>query len=66
MKALSQALAIFGIVFLLGMVVHKGHADISVLAEKHSGQQFWVALGNYFIGNLAGGGGAMPGASSDR
>ena len=53
---LSQGLAILAMAFLLGMVVHKGHADISVLAQNHSGGEFWVELGRYFIRNLAGGG----------
>ena len=44
---------------VLGMIAHKGHNDISALAEKHSGKQFWVALARYFIGNLSGGG-KMP------
>jgi hypothetical protein len=61
---LSQGLAILAMGFLLGMVVHKGHADISILAEQHSGQQFWVELGRYFIGNLAGGG--APGDTKGR
>ena len=66
MKTISQGLAIFAFAFLLGMVAHKGHADISVLAEKYSGRQFWVALGSYFIRNLAGGGGFGPDAPADR
>ena len=53
---LSQGLAICTIAFLLGMVAHKGHADISGLAAKHSGSEFWVELGRYVIRNLAGGG----------
>ena len=40
---------------LLSMILHKGITDVSVIAEKHSGRQFWVTLGKYFIGNLAGG-----------
>ena len=56
LKTLSQALAILCMAFLLGVVVHKGHADISVLAERHSGEQFWVELARYFLGNLGGGG----------
>ena len=55
MSRLSQGLAILVMGVLLGMVVHKGHADVSMLAKQHSGQQFWVELGRYFIGNLAGG-----------
>jgi len=56
LKTLSQAVAILWVALLLGMVAHKGHADISVLAEKHSGGEFWTELARYFIGNLAGGG----------
>ena len=55
-RRLSQALAIFAMAFLLGMIAHKGHSDISVMAQKHSGSEFWVELGRYFIRNLAGGG----------
>jgi hypothetical protein len=50
-----RKLGIFGLILLLSMVLHKGITDVSVIAEKHSGRQFWVALGKYFIGNLAGG-----------
>jgi hypothetical protein len=66
LKTLSQALAILGMAFLLGMVVHKGHADISVLAQKHSGERFWVELARYFIGNLGGSGRSAPDTPSDR
>lgn len=55
-RKLSQGLAIFAMAFLVGMVAHKGHADISRLAQKHSGSEFWVELGRYVIRNLAGGG----------
>jgi len=50
-----RKLGILGLILLLSMVLHKGITDVSVIAEKHSGRQFWVALGKYFIGNLAGG-----------
>ncbi len=56
MGKLSQGLAIFAMAFLVGMVAHKSHADISGLASKHSGSEFWVELGRYVIRNLAGGG----------
>ena len=58
MKLLSQALGIVALAFLLGMVVHKGGGDISRLAQKHSGTEFWVELARYCIRNLAGGGGS--------
>jgi hypothetical protein len=51
---------------ILGMVAHKGHADISVLAQKHSGKEFWVELARYFIGNLGGGGKPAAGTPSER
>lgn len=54
-QGVLQKLAIFAGILLLSMILHKGVTDISVIAEKHSGRQFWVALGKYFIGNLAGG-----------
>ena len=56
LKMLSQLLAILCIAFLLGMIVHKGHADISALARQHSGEEFRLALARYVLGNLAGGG----------
>ena len=52
---LSQVLGIIALAFLLGMVVHKGHADISVLAAKYSGGEFWMQVASYFIATLAGG-----------
>ena len=56
MGKLSQVFGVLALVLLLGMVAHKGHADISRLAQKHSGSEFWVELGRYVIRNLAGGG----------
>jgi len=50
-----QMLAIAVLVLICSTVLHKGYVDISALAHKHSGQQFWEALARYFIGNLAGG-----------
>ena len=56
LKTLSQLLAILCLAFLLGMIAHKGYADISALARQHSGEEFRLALARYFLGNLAGGG----------
>ncbi len=53
---LSKALAILCMAVLLSMVLHKGYTDISRLAAQHSGDKFWVALAQYFLGNLGGGG----------
>ena len=66
LRTLSQALAVLCMALILGMVAHKGHADISVLAEKHSGKEFWVELARYFIGNLGGGGKPAAGTPSER
>jgi hypothetical protein len=55
LKDLLQKVAIFAGILLLSMILHKGVTDISVIAEKYSGRQFWVVLAKYFIGNLAGG-----------
>jgi len=54
--ALMQKAAVVFLVLLCSVILHKGYVDISGLAYKHSGQQFWVALARYFIGNLGGGG----------
>ena len=40
---------------ILGMIAHKGFADVSVLAQKHPGDEFWRAFGQYLLRNLAGG-----------
>ena len=56
LKTLSQLLAVLCLAFLLGMIVHKGYADISALARQHSGEEFRLALARYFLGNLVGGG----------
>jgi len=51
-----QLVAVVCLALLLSMPFHKGYHDVSLLAEKHSGTEFWFALVTYFIGNLAGGG----------
>ena len=53
---LAQVLAILCMALLISMVFHKAYTDISRLAAQHSGEQFWVALAQYFLGNLGGGG----------
>jgi len=37
---------------MLSMIAHKGYADVSALALRHSGDEFWKALGRYLLGNL--------------
>lgn len=54
-KTLIQFLAALAMAGILSMIAHKGYADISVIAAKHSGGEFWRALAVYLIGNLAGG-----------
>jgi hypothetical protein len=58
---LPQKAAIVVLVLMSSTIAHKGYADISALSARHSGQEFWVALTRYFIGNLAGGGKAQQG-----
>ena len=53
---LLQKIAIVVLVLMCSTIAHKGFVDISALSARHSGQEFWVGLARYFIGNLAGGG----------
>jgi len=50
-----QLLAIVFLVFMFSVILHKGFADVSLIAELHSGTQFWIALARHFLGNLSGG-----------
>jgi len=59
-RTLLQLLAIFCMALICAVVLHKGVADVALLAQDHSGQKFWVALAKYFLRNIAGGAG--PGA----
>jgi len=54
-KTLLQIVALCVAIVLFSMIVHKASADIGLLAQKHSGVQFWTALARYFLRNLAGG-----------
>lgn len=54
-KNFMQAVAILCLAALFAMIAHKAYADISLLVAKHSGAEFWVALGRYLIANVAGG-----------
>jgi hypothetical protein len=51
----GQVLAIALLSLIFAMIVHKGYNDISRIAAKHSGTEFWVEVARYAIGNLAGG-----------
>jgi hypothetical protein len=53
--AILQALAILLLVLMLSVILHKGFADVSALAQKHSGLEFWRALGRYLLANLGAG-----------
>jgi hypothetical protein len=59
-KTLLQVFSVFCMSFILATIFHKGYADISVIAQHHSGGEFWLALARYFLRNLAGG--ASPGS----
>ena len=65
LSRVSRVLAVLCFAVILGMIAHKGGNDISRLAQKHSGVEFWVELARYFIGNLAGGG-KRPDEQPDR
>ena len=49
----SQILAILFIAFIFSVIAHKAYADISLLSHQHSGPEFWVRLGRYFLANIA-------------
>jgi hypothetical protein len=40
---------------IYAMIVHKGYNDLSRIADKHSGEEFWVEVARHVLGNLAGG-----------
>jgi hypothetical protein len=54
-KTVLQVLSISCLVVMVSMVVHKGFIDISALAQRHSGVDFWIALARQVFCNLAGG-----------
>jgi hypothetical protein len=58
-RAGSRAVQVAAIAILIAInvvILHKGAGDISRIAEKHSGWEFWAETARYLIGNLAGGG----------
>jgi hypothetical protein len=59
-KTLLQVVSVFCMSFILSTIFRKGYADISVIAQQHSGGEFWLSLARYFLRNLAGG--ASPGS----
>ncbi len=54
-KTLMQVLAVLAMAAILSMIVHKSYADVSIIAAKHSGWEFWREVAVWMIGNLAGG-----------
>ena len=54
-RDVMQILAIVCLVLMLSVILHKGFADFSLIAELHSGKEFWLALARHFIGTLSGG-----------
>jgi hypothetical protein len=55
LKSVLQVLAILCLIALLSVVALKAFADITPLAQRHSGVDFWVALARHLLRNLAGG-----------
>ena len=54
-QRLLQLIAIFLVIVFWSMILHKGSVDILALAQKHSGDEFWVALAKYLLRNIGGG-----------
>ena len=53
-RNMMQLLAIMFLVFMLSVILHKGFADVSLIAGLHSGNEFWIALARHFLANLSG------------
>ncbi|RYF14399.1 MAG: hypothetical protein EOO30_18300 [Comamonadaceae bacterium] len=54
-KTVAQVLAILLLAGMTGMLLHKGHADFTALAQQNPGESFWPALVRHVFRNLAGG-----------
>jgi hypothetical protein len=54
-KNLLQVAAVFCMIGVWAIIVHKAYGTVSVMAQKHSGAEFWLALARYLMANLAGG-----------
>jgi hypothetical protein len=57
LKTAMRVVGIAGIAVIVIAIAYKGAADITALAQKHSGGEFWMALVRYFFKNMAGGAG---------
>jgi hypothetical protein len=64
LSTLVRVFAAAGLILLQSMILHKGYTDVSALAQKHSGGEFWRALARYFITNIGGGGGGPGGGGN--
>ena len=53
-RRVMQWVAIGLLAGIVGMILHKGYADVSMLAREHSGDGLWRAIGRYIFRNLAG------------
>ncbi len=53
-KTALQGVAILGLLLIVGVILHKGYVDISVLAREHHGGDFWRALARYVLRNMGG------------
>ena len=54
-KTTAQVFAILCLMAIFAMVFHKAFVDVSLLAQQHSGADFWAALVRLVLRNLAGG-----------
>lgn len=54
MQTVVQIVATLGLLFICLVILGKGYADVSALADEHSGSGFWRALLRYVFSNLAG------------
>jgi hypothetical protein len=54
-RNLLQIVAIFCMILVWAIILHKAHAVVLALAQKHSGVEFWLALARHMMANLAGG-----------
>jgi len=55
LKSVMQFLAILCLIAFFAMVVHKATVDVSALAQRYPGSEFWPALGRHLLRNLGGG-----------
>ena len=53
-KTVMQVVAILLLAGIVGMVLHKGYADMMALAAENTGGNFFKALARYIFRNLAG------------